>query len=639
MRLVLRVAESVHAGRLRPDSIPLYPAPELLVHWSSRAADFPGNLAVVLAGPRPSSERLRGYTVPLAGGVMRPASLGVSVVVHAVIVMLLAAISLAFGKRPPTAAELEAEHQRKIAWYYFSDELPSISPSVTREPAAETPKKKNGAAADRQPEKQSIISIPAKADNFSQTILQPDAPDIRITRHVPLPNIVMWPSARPTLEYLPPPDAVVAQAPRLPSVPAQKPSLEYLPAPDVRVSRAPVIPAPQAERPVLDYLPAPQVAVRQAPRVPAQAAEAPSLAYLPPPNVPIGQAVRPPAAAVERPTLEYLPAPNVRVQQNPRLPASGVERPSLNYLPPPEVRVNHGAGAQLPPAQAAPVEQAYAAAPPPIATATQTDKRLIALGLDPTPPAPQLAVPVGNRAGQFSTAGEPAGDKGSGSSPQSRASSLTVPGLSISGGVRPPSADVGPVVSGPRPPAAAGAAPAESAAAPARPPADAKTLANLIARATRPQIGLPEMGRGRLPAESGILSGKKIYTTYINMPNLSSGAGSWVLRFSELGEHAAGNDGELTAPVARRKVDPGYDPDAVRDRIEGVVVLYAIIHHDGTVDSVKVVRSLDPRLDDNAVKALRLWQFDPARRNGAAVDLEAVVHIPFSLAPAGGKRN
>jgi protein TonB len=159
-----------------------------------------------------------------------------------------------------------------------------------------------------------------------------------------------------------------------------------------------------------------------------------------------------------------------------------------------------------------------------------------------------------------------------------------------------------------------------------------------MARATRPQLGLPEIGRGRQPVEREVLPGKQVYTVYINMPNLSSGAGSWVLRFSELGERPAGEDAELTAPVARRKVDPGYDPDAVRERFEGVVVLYAIIGHDGTVGSVKVVRGLDPRLDENAVRALERWQFDPARRNGTPVDLEAVVHIPFSLPGAVPKR-
>jgi TonB family protein len=562
MRFVLRLGGSEYGGRYRPDGIPRYPVPELLVRWSSRAAEFPGNLAALLARRRVHAAMLRGFSVPLPAGVMRPASLGASLLAHALLLSLLAAISFVFGQRPPTAAELAVERHRRITWYYFSDELPAIAPL---EPPVEAkpPEKKRAERAQPAPSRQSIISIPAKADNFSQTILQPAAPDIRITRQVPLPNIVMWPSqpVRPVLEYLPPPEVAITQAPpRLPALPVQKPSLEYLPAPDVRVGHAPLVPAPQAERPVLEYLPPPQAVLQQAPGVP------------------------------------------------------------------------------VPPVQAAAVEQAYLAAPPQIAARSLADNRLIAVGLDPAPPAPQIAVPVGNRAGRFSTAGEPASGDGSEgraeagvSSLQPPGSSLRVPGLSITGGVRPPPAEAGPVVSGPRPPANPAAPPAAPPAAAAPRTADPNALANAIARATRPQLGLPEIGRGRQPIEREILLGKKVYTVYINMPNLSSGAGSWVLRFSELGERSAGEDAELTAPVARRKVDPGYDPDAVRERIEGVVVLYAVIHHDGTVGSVKVVRGLDPRLDENAVRALERWQFDPARRNGMPVDLEAVVHIPFSL--------
>ena len=621
MRFVLRLGDREGVGHDGPDGVPSYPVPELLVRWPSRAAEFPGNLAALLACPPVSAATLQGFSVPLPAGVMRPASLGASLLVHALLLGLLAAISFAFGKQPPTAAELAAEHQRRITWYYFSDELPAIEP-LEAPPEAKPREKKGAERASAAPSRQSIISIPAKADNSSQTILQPAAPDIRITRAVPLPNIVMWPSqpARPVLEYLPPPELAIAQAPpRLPAVAAQKPSLEYLPAPDVRLSRAPLVPAPQAERPALEYLPPPRAVVQQAPRLPAPVVEAPSLAYLPAPEVRLNQPVRVPAPAVERPSLEYLPPPDVRMSQAPRV--------------------------AVPPAQAGAVEQAYLAAPPQIAAGPPADNRLIAVGLDPAPPAPQIAVPLGNRAGRFSTASEPEGGNGSepraeasGSSPEPSASSVRVPGLAITGGVRPPAADAGPVVSGPRPPAGPAASPAAPPAAAAPRAADPSALANAMARATRPQLGLPEIGRGRQPIEREVLSGKKVYTVYINMPNLSSGAGSWVLRFSELGERPAGEDAELTAPVARRKVDPGYDPDAVRERLEGVVVLYAIIRHDGTVGSVKVVRGFDPRLDENAVRALERWQFDPARRNGTPVDLEAVVHIPFSLPGAVPKR-
>ncbi len=69
--------------------------------------------------------------------------------------------------------------------------------------------------------------------------------------------------------------------------------------------------------------------------------------------------------------------------------------------------------------------------------------------------------------------------------------------------------------------------------------------------------------------------------------------------------------------------------------VEGEVILYAIIRKDGSVDSIQRVRGLEPQLDQNAMEALREWKFSPATRDGAPVDIEAVVHIPFRFrAPA-----
>jgi len=43
---------------------------------------------------------------------------------------------------------------------------------------------------------------------------------------------------------------------------------------------------------------------------------------------------------------------------------------------------------------------------------------------------------------------------------------------------------------------------------------------------------------------------------------------------------------------------------------------------------------VDSRLDANAMEALAQWKFRPAEKRGEAIDLEAVVHIPFrSRAP------
>jgi TonB family protein len=67
------------------------------------------------------------------------------------------------------------------------------------------------------------------------------------------------------------------------------------------------------------------------------------------------------------------------------------------------------------------------------------------------------------------------------------------------------------------------------------------------------------------------------------------------------------------------------------ERVEGEVVLYAVIRSDGTVDSIQLVHGIDEQLDENAMQALSQWKFQPASKQGSAVELEAIVHIPFRL--------
>lgn len=140
-------------------------------------------------------------------------------------------------------------------------------------------------------------------------------------------------------------------------------------------------------------------------------------------------------------------------------------------------------------------------------------------------------------------------------------------------------------------------------------------------------------------APEKVLAGKQVYTLHVNMPNLTSASGSWILNFAELNEddplpYSRAGATDLAGPVPFRKVDPRYPPELRTEHVEGEVVLYAIIRKDGSVDSIQLVRSVDPRLDANAMEALAQWKFRPAEKHGEPVDLEAVVYVPFrSSAP------
>ena len=89
--------------------------------------------------------------------------------------------------------------------------------------------------------------------------------------------------------------------------------------------------------------------------------------------------------------------------------------------------------------------------------------------------------------------------------------------------------------------------------------------------------------------------------------------------------------GGVTPPTILFKVDPKYSEEARKARYQGTVVLEAIVRKDGTVDILRVVRSLGFGLDENAVQALKKWKFRPGMRNGLPVDVALNIEVNFNL--------
>jgi protein TonB len=86
-------------------------------------------------------------------------------------------------------------------------------------------------------------------------------------------------------------------------------------------------------------------------------------------------------------------------------------------------------------------------------------------------------------------------------------------------------------------------------------------------------------------------------------------------------------------PRLVQEVKPNYTADAMRAQLQGLVELEIVVLADGSVGRVNIVRSLDSRfgLDDEAIKAVRRWRFDPARRAGKAVAARVGVELSFNL--------
>jgi TonB family protein len=89
----------------------------------------------------------------------------------------------------------------------------------------------------------------------------------------------------------------------------------------------------------------------------------------------------------------------------------------------------------------------------------------------------------------------------------------------------------------------------------------------------------------------------------------------------------------VSTPQLVREVKPDYTVEAMRAKMQGVVLLECVILQDGTVGDTRVVKSLDRvfGLDDQAIKAAKQWKFVPGRRFGEPVPVLVTIELTFTL--------
>jgi len=89
--------------------------------------------------------------------------------------------------------------------------------------------------------------------------------------------------------------------------------------------------------------------------------------------------------------------------------------------------------------------------------------------------------------------------------------------------------------------------------------------------------------------------------------------------------------GDVRPPALLERIDPDYPEAARKARLEGVVILRAVIGTDGRVEDIRLVKSALPLLDDSAIRAVRRWRYRPATLNGRAVRVFLTVTAEFRL--------
>jgi len=568
------------------------PAPDLrlLVELPSRSRVFLGNLRDLLFPRQLPPLELRSAPAPFWPDVFVKSKFPLgrflqSGACHVIAFALLVGLTRFFALQPQVVARPIFERP-EVIYYQPSEYLPPIDTRIT--PAAHPTK------ADPEFSAQPIISLPREADNHSQTIVTP--PNVKLSHDVALPNIVAWSDNM--------------------SEKIQKPQLAIPPVPLTPAAEITRI-APPMENSVLKPPPdATHFSHRR---------DSPTLqnsVVAPPPSV---------EAASTRPLGDLnigrssviAPAPQLALaEQRTQLPSRSSIVGAPRVVPPPPSVSDAGS----------------------VGESVGARGRVIALNLRPavgSPPNP----PSGNRRGTF--AATPDGHPGASGSPGAASGDSTA-GTTASGGKENGSGSTRKGTNEVPTGLYVGSVPAKTSPVAGEPltnPASANP--NLAASVRPPRVTAapsrpmqPESTAKLSEAERAVFGNRRFYSLTLSMPNLNSAGGSWVIRFAEL-DHDSNTHGgspppeDLSQPAATRKVDPKYPLQLMRENVTGTVILYAIIHADGTVGNVRVLRGVDDRLDRFASEAVAQWQFQPAMKNGSPVDVEATFQIPFRPSRAG----
>ena len=608
-----------HPGENKCPVPSLDPEPELrlLVDLEPRGDVFFENFGYLFK----RSHQSKGPQPKLWSDVFVPAGLPwgrllESWALHALAVIALITVTNAIDMLLPRAPQVRLND--KIYHYDMTYYLPPLD---TGSPPAPKPRKGQPLLA-----KQKIISLPERPDNFEQTIISPV--DVKLPANVKMPNIVAW-TDRPGV-----PSSAVTRSMAQLTVPTL-PTDVIAPAPDPMHRDISQIRTPALDTKVIEPPPSAQGLTSN------RKLEVATNVIEPAPEVQMNpRAITAPPAAVIEPPPSANVTNNMGSMNVGHLTAA-VAAPKLEVAEQKVITLQPNSAAGRGASGKGSGATGGGGAPPvaPIGGINNGPNagQLIALNLHPAVPNGPIVVPPGRRSGEF--AAGPQGTPNAPGTPDIKAGG-NGPGGSGTGSAGAGKGGNGSLPAGITIGDAPGAPPKGSVVVAGDPkqqtPDTNKEKGTLVASARPPRVGevprTPPTSTNAPTAriEDRVFGGKQIYTLALNMPNLTSSGGSWIIRFAQLEDDHV--QAPLSAPVATRTVDPAYPADLMRDGYEGVVVLYAIIHSDGTVGDVKILRGLQTRLDENARLALSRWKFRPGTKNGQAVELEAVVQIPFKAA-------
>ncbi|HKD06924.1 MAG TPA: TonB family protein [Bryobacteraceae bacterium] len=247
------------------------------------------------------------------------------------------------------------------------------------------------------------------------------------------------------------------------------------------------------------------------------------------------------------------------------------------------------------------------------------------LGVSPANAPP----PKGSRSGSFAEANVAGAPNGGGAH---QPGSITEPGITANGGALGGGAGAGPGF-GPGGGLGGRAGSASAASrAPSIPPR--KIVKEIVLPPVNRTVSVPLRPSSRvipLSVESQFAR-RNVYTLVIPGPSLRQYPGDWILWFSERGSEGQ-LGGALRAPLPVRKYVTAEAEETSASSAS--VQLSMVIDKDGKVVSPKVLKGAPSEaFRARALEEIATWEFEPARRNGIAVDVDAVIELQLSVAVA-----
>jgi TonB family protein len=128
-------------------------------------------------------------------------------------------------------------------------------------------------------------------------------------------------------------------------------------------------------------------------------------------------------------------------------------------------------------------------------------------------------------------------------------------------------------------------------------------------------------------------TGKEIHRAQYQEHNSPDFEGSFPAASDTSGHvfYFSGLDG-VSVPKCIYCPQPNYSPAARNRKVNGTLLISAHVSERGAVDDVRIIRSLDPDLDEAALRIIRTWKLQPARDlGGTVVPLYVPVEITFHL--------